>query len=346
MDRNTDFERVRRALTREGEPDCVPNMELWVDTAVMERFLGEKIDTDGHRVTPKSVGQVVNFWHKAGYDYAHIVPRYKFPKKGDQGKVEVAEHRGLIASWEDFHRYPWPEPDDVDFGPVEVAISVLRPGMKLISGTLSGVFEESWFIMGFETFAMSLAEDPALVRAVTERVGSLMLEIIRKVAAMDGVGAIWHSDDIGHKTGTMISPRHLREYIFPWYRRMGEVCRLQNKPFIYHSDGCLWQVLDDLIDCGFDGLHPIEPLGMDIVELKKRYGDRLCLIGNIGLEKELTLGTPADVEARVKERIAQLAPGGGYACGSSNSVTYYVPLENYLAMLKAVNRYGRYPISS
>ncbi len=83
---------------------------------------------------------------------------------------------------------------------------------------------------------------------------------------------------------------------------------------------------------------------MDIAELKRRVGDRLCLIGNIDLGYTLTRGTPAEVDAEVRERIRTVGPGGGYCVGSSNSITSYVPLANYNAMREAVFRYGRYPL--
>ncbi|MHB1295160.1 MAG: uroporphyrinogen decarboxylase family protein [Anaerolineae bacterium] len=350
-----DFQRVRKALLLQGEPDRVPNMELWVDNHAMSSFLGSPVH-DWYQDT----ANVVEFWYRAGYDYAHIIPHYRFPKAklshqevaegkgGDEGQVSgalISAETGMITDWASFERYPWPRIEDVDYGPVERAIALLPPGMKLISGTFAGVFEESWQIMGMETLCTMLADDPELVRAITERVGSFMLQVIERLAPLDGVGAIWHSDDIGFKSGTLISPRALRAYIFPWYRRFGEVCKHFDKPFVYHSDGNLWAVLDDILACGYNGLNPIEPLGMDIEQLHAAYGGKICLIGNIGLEYELTMGTPEDVRARVKQRIARLAPGGGYCCGSSNSITSYVPMENYVAMLQAVREFGRYPIA-
>jgi uroporphyrinogen decarboxylase len=84
---------------------------------------------------------------------------------------------------------------------------------------------------------------------------------------------------------------------------------------------------------------------MDIVELKRQVGHRIALCGNIDLGYTLTRGTPAEVDAEVRERIRALAPGGGYVLGSSNSVPEYVPLENFNAMREACLRYGRYPIA-
>jgi uroporphyrinogen decarboxylase len=111
-----------------------------------------------------------------------------------------------------------------------------------------------------------------------------------------------------------------------------------------HSDGKVDAVIEDIIRCGFNALHPIEPLAMDIVEIKHKYGGYVCLIGNIDLEYTLTRGTPEEVENLTRERIKVLAPGGGYCVSSSNSITEYVPLKNFLAMRDAAFQYGKYPI--
>jgi uroporphyrinogen decarboxylase len=125
---------------------------------------------------------------------------------------------------------------------------------------------------------------------------------------------------------------------------MGALCRQHNLPFIIHSDGNLWRILSDLIACGFSAIHPVEPKAMDSRELKAAVGDKLALLGNIEIGEVLTLGTPAEVAADVRAHIRDLAPGGGYAVGSSNTVAHYVPLENFKAMVQATRQFGRYPI--
>jgi uroporphyrinogen decarboxylase len=84
---------------------------------------------------------------------------------------------------------------------------------------------------------------------------------------------------------------------------------------------------------------------MDIKELKEKVGSRICLIGNIDLGYTLTRGTPEEVTEEVKQRIHDIAPGGGYCIGSSNSIPYYVPTKNYRAMVEAALEYGTYPIA-
>ena len=110
-----------------------------------------------------------------------------------------------------------------------------------------------------------------------------------------------------------------------------------------HTDGDVQPLIDDLVKIGLNALHPIEPKAMDINLLKKKYQNRLCLIGNIDMAGSLGRGTPDEVRQEVKERIRNVAPGGGYAVGSSNSVASYIPIENYRAMIEATFEYGQYP---
>jgi uroporphyrinogen-III decarboxylase len=92
------------------------------------------------------------------------------------------------------------------------------------------------------------------------------------------------------------------------------------------------------------GIHPIQPSAMDIKQVKAGYGHRVCILGNVDLDYTLTLGTPAEVDQEVKEKIEALAPGGGYIIASANSLPDYCKTENVLAMAQAIERYGKYPV--
>jgi uroporphyrinogen decarboxylase len=111
-----------------------------------------------------------------------------------------------------------------------------------------------------------------------------------------------------------------------------------------HSDGDLMKLMEDIIDVGVDVLQPIDPTCMDIEQVKEMYGDRICLVGNVANEL-LRSGTAAEVEARVKELIRKVAPGGGYCLGAGNSVPHWAKFENFMAMRDATLKYGSYPIS-
>jgi uroporphyrinogen decarboxylase len=120
---------------------------------------------------------------------------------------------------------------------------------------------------------------------------------------------------------------------------MGRLCQGRDVPFIYHSDGDLTEVIEDIMDAGFNALHPIEPKAMDIRALKRRVEGKLCLLGNIEVDR-LARGTPDEIRRMARANIRDLADDGGYCLGSSNSVTYYVRLENYRAMIETVFEQG------
>lgn len=216
------------------------------------------------------------------------------------------------------------------------------PKMGLMAG-FGDVFTTTWMLRGFTQFCVDLYRNRGLIRRIYEKVSEVALHEC-KVLVEAGVDAVWPSDDIAHIDGLLVSPRDLKEFFFPWLREVGRIAKKNSLPMIYHSDGDLTSVMEDLIDCGVDAIHPVEPKAMNIVEVKERWGDRLALIGNIDLGYTLTLGTVDDVVREVKERIRDLAPGGGYAVGTSNTVTDYVKLENYKAMIAATKKWGRYPV--
>jgi len=171
------------------------------------------------------------------------------------------------------------------------------------------------------------------------KIAALRLEGFSRVIGLDAVGIGWMADDIAYTEGLMASPKFLREVVFPWYRRFADACRAVNKPLIYHTDGRVLDVFEDLIDLGITALHPIEPKAMDAVQVKKLAAGRICLVGNIEVDR-LARGTPAEIRNLVKSRIEAIG-FGGYCVGASNSVPHYVPLENYKALIEASRLYGR-----
>ena len=345
-----DFERVMTALHCE-EPDRVPLGDWHVDQRPKEAFLGRPI---------KTLQDHVDFWHTAGFDFvtssSGILEPVKAPKGmtvkgvgvhteyGDRVSREWAyTHEGVLTSWEAFEKYNWPRADDFDLSKWGVFDRILPKGMKAIL-LLGKIYTPAWMYMGAETFFNALEHDEELVAAIINKIGEIQYQTFLRVIEHPCVGAVVNPDDIAFNTGLLVHPKYLRKHVFPWYRKMGEICREKGIGFIFHSDGDCTEAMDDLIDCGFHGFNPIQPNAMNIVEVKKRWGKRLCLIGNINLDSTLTLGTPEDVRAEVYERIRTIAPGGGYMAASSNSITDYVPVKNMKALLDAAYEFGKYPI--
>ncbi len=151
------------------------------------------------------------------------------------------------------------------------------------------------------------------------------------------------ADDTAFKQATMISPADHRDIVMPYYKQVCDVIRKAGKFIFFHSDGFTEPYFPNLIEAGFNGVESLEPnAGMNLKHLKETYGDKLCLIGNIDVSTTLPLGTPADVAKEVKRCIVDAAAGGGYIVSPCTDFTDAVPLENAIAMVDAVKKYGVY----
>lgn len=354
-----DFANLRKALLCQGEPAYVPAVEYAVDRAIKARILGRE---------PGTVEDEAEFFLGCGYDFVPVLFGMRLTlveralAAGHGGPMRVAqaayggdpsqptvrlwaeEGIGAIADLAAFDRFEWPDPDGYPYQDIARLGHILPAEAKVIP-VVGYIFAAAWMLVGFERFCFDLAEGGQLARRVIERVGQLQLRVVENLLEFGCVGAICMPDDLAYTHGLMVRPEFLRRYVFPWHQRIGQRVHARGLPFLFHSDGRYPAVIEDLIECGYHAIHPCEPASMDIVELKRRYAGRLCLCGNINLDRTLTLGTPEEVDQEVRQRIRTVAPGGGYCCGSSNSVTEYVPLANFQAMLSAIRKYGRYPIA-
>ncbi len=362
-----DFERVRKTLLLQGEPDRVPIMEHNIDRDVKKAFLGR---------APQTLEDEVEFWMAAGYDYVPTAiglrtairvttglvqasagatdlsralkiskTRYSVIEDEERERGWAEEGTGIIAGRAEFESIRWPDPEAMDYSIFEELERHLPKGAKAIA-SIGYIFSTAVRLMGFQNFCEKLVDDPGLVERVIDTVGNIQIKVFEKVIRMDVVGATWHPDDIAYGTGLMIAPKYLRKFHWQWYREMARISRSLGKPLIYHSDGNLDEALDDIAESGITTLHPIEPKVMDIVEVKRKYGHKLSLIGNLDLNYLLPFGTTEEVDAEVRRLIRQVGPGGGYAVGSGNSVTEYVPVANFNAMRVAAFKYGGYPIGA
>jgi uroporphyrinogen decarboxylase len=347
--REPSFERFRKALLCQGEPDYVPLCELGISPKIKAEVLGRPI------VTMKDE---VDFAVAAGYDFVKLQPIVDLnpenvtPREGIKSskseevtgeRLWASEHDGIITTMEEFERHVWPTPESVDYSQFEKILEYLPDSMQLI-GQYGDIYTAVWGFMGFENFSLALFENPELVEQLFDTIGAIIYNLFENMVTFERVRAIWYSDDIAYTEGLLMSPQALRQYFFPWLKKIGELCKQRRLPFLYHTDGVLWDVFDDILACGVNAIHPVEPKAMDIVEVKRKFAGRLCVIGNVDLGYTLTRGTPAETEAEVKEKLRTVAPGGGYCLGSSNSIPEYVKLENYIAMIDATKRYGKYPI--
>jgi len=342
------FDRFLQTLRREGEPDRLPFAELFHDFEVMAAIQGPPESEDPDALAAWRI----RFWRDLGYDYVSVNTDVSFPTEGLYAEDTAAlshgqrgwvnESKGVISTWEEFERYPWPTVTEASFRTLEAVGRHLPEGMKIIPTIPGGPFENLTFLMGFETFSYALAEQPDLVAAVVEKIDAVLCRVVATTARMDFVGAQWLNDDMGFKGGPMASPAVLRQYIFPTQQRICELAHRCGKPVLLHSCGKLDAITDELIDeVGIDAKHSFEDVIMPVWEAKRKWGHRMALLGGVDMDV-LARGSEEQVRAYTRRCIEECAPGGGWALGSGNTVANYIPIPNFLAMLDEGWRRGKY----
>jgi len=208
--------------------------------------------------------------------------------------------------------------------------------------SITDPFKVSWRRRGsMQNLLMDYILDPQLVHDLA-RIATDFDKAAIDLALQVGVDVIVMPGDLAGEHTTIMSPQHFREFIKPYHKELVDHTHQRGAKIVKHTDGNIWPILDDLLEVGFDGIHPIQPQCMDIAEVKEHVAGRACIVGNIDCRHLLVLGTEEEVEASVKETMEKAAPGGGYIISSSNSIHPNCKPENYIAMVRAAHRYGAY----
>lgn len=248
---------------------------------------------------------------------------------------------GPISDMGDLKAYRPPPVKEADFMAFAYAVEKLGRDRAVVL-SLQCPFRRSWNLMGGMTnLLMAYAEDPDLVHGLARIVTDNAKEAIEMGIAL-GADIISLDGDLAFNTNTIMSPVDFREFIQPYYSEVVDFVHRKGLKVFKHTDGDHSKLTDDLLQTGINGLHPIQPQCLDMSVMKHRYGNRVCLIGNIDCMETLVSGSEADVEEEVMRTIKIAAPGGGYILSSSNTIHPGVKAENYIAMVKAAHKYGRY----
>lgn len=357
----TGYERFMIALLRKGEPDRVPLWELIINEPTLsawgakslEEFV-EMEDLDGITIFEDMKLETLGT-----AEQKELVWRGRTILTGT--RQVVRDEWGIIWGITDFG-IPYPidgpikEPADLKtYTPPDPEaphrLQSLREAVKKFKGRRAIVFlthdgfEFPHYLRGgMENLLLDYYDNPRLAHELAEMVIDYKIRLMRR-AIREGADAVVSGDDYANQHGTVMSPQHFRQFVLPYLKRSIDAAHDEGVPFIKHTDGNIWAILDDLVQAGIDALDPIEPAaGMDIGEVKAKYGDRITVIGNVDCSFVLTRGTVEEVEEAVKETIAKASPGGGHILASSNSIHPAIKPENYKAMVEAARKFGRYPI--
>ena len=282
-----------------------------------------------------------DFWSECFYDAERT--------KGFYNTTDCIKKKG-IKELERYVRYLENKTKNI---PYQIQI-----GLKEYKKAINSSVGESLFIAGFsddlfptyspflEVFMEAMITKPDLIHRYMEITTEGVLILLEKQIEA-GVDGIIGANDIASQKGTIISPGHYKEFILPSLKKIVRKCHSKNIPFIKHYDGNINMIIDILInEGGIDGLHSIESTAdMDIYNIKKIYGEKITLLGNLDCSYLMSFGSKNEIEKEIKRLIKYIAPGGGYVFSSSNAIHSGISTETFNFIRKKVLEYGQYPIS-
>jgi uroporphyrinogen decarboxylase len=290
-------------------------------------------------------------------------PHTPFVDSWGSGQVELAPGEWLpglnplreAATVEEVLNYPgWPDMDD----PTRVAhvrqqaLRLKEQGEFAIMGTpwLLFPFERAHAMQGMDVFLLKMAEDPdlaaALLRRITDSCKALMGNFLAECGDLLDIVKI--GDDLGMQSGLLISPKMYRRLLKPLHAELiAFIKERTHAKVFFHTDGDVFDLIPDFVEIGIDILNPIQTSAgrmSNLAALKERYGQNMAFCGAIDTHRVLPFGTPEQVRDEVRRVIQVLGPGGGYMLASVHTLMNDVPAENILAMVDAVEEFGRYSL--
>ncbi len=290
-----------------------------------ERQLPDGSLYDEWGITWKHVGEGQHFINADGPFYGQepdpaLVERFAWPDPHDPGRFRTLRHQAQT------HR--------------------ARTDAAIILVLGVGAVHQIQFMRGYAAALEDLIVAPDFVQAFLERYVDFWVRLTERALQEVGdlVDLAMFGDDLGTQQGPVLSPALYRRLIKPYHARMVQAVKRFGKPILLHSCGSVAAFIPDLIEMGFDALHPIQVSAkdMDSARLKREYGRDITFWGGVDTQRVLPLGTPQEVREEVRRRIADLGPGGGYVLGAVHNIQAEVPVDNILAMFEAAREFGKY----
>jgi uroporphyrinogen decarboxylase len=351
-----DKKRLRAALKRE-KVDRVPNCENLIEDRHVEKILGKYAGNTlsyggdpakgagNESIRPMYADDFIDLANIIGQDVISFEGGFwtPFTKEDDEGRtVQVSDKS--VKSRKDFDSLGIDSQKQISNSVKylkEYKEALKRRGSELGTMVTYGCMMQTLyeFVIGMNDFMMLCYEDPKLIDDMLE-VSTVHFARMTEALVGEGVDFIFLGDDVAFKTGLFLPPAMMQKIWVPRVARIIGPALDADVPILFHSDGKIDDIVEDLITIGVDCINPMDPYGVDYRDYKKRFGKRVCLSGNIDIEFPLSKGTPEDVEKDVREHMEVLKQGNGYIAASSHSIVNYIPHENYIAYINAIHKYG------
>jgi uroporphyrinogen decarboxylase len=338
-----------KAINRQ-EPDMVPTFELDVDQRIINAIkpglsyedFCEYMDLDAvcyHELRTVKY-EVIDEAKRLVRDQWGALRRFTSVSQLNPMLVEPT-----IKSKKDLDTYVSPDPDlPWRYTQIEAAVKSFKGKRAIIAG-VRPFFTVSDSLRTQEDLFRDMIRDPDMVDQLNQIADDYYRRYVKNLVDV-GVDIIIETGDWAFTHGPMVAPKFTQRFIAPSLKKIVQYCHSRGVPCLKHTDGNIWAIFDIILETGVDGINPIDPAaGMDLGEVKAKYGERVCLMGNVDCGNLLSSGSKEEVREAVKDCIRKAGKGGGYICMSSNSIHGGVNPENYVEMVKAIREYGKYPLS-
>jgi len=354
-----DAQQFVNVITGRVQPKRVHLTELFADPEIMqwitENVLGKKwvprpADESDREQLSQHLLCAIDYWYRMGYDYIRARGGLSFPglTRDSQDTAQLPHQsrnwaetgRGPVQTEQDFENYPWPEVKDENLWPYHFVAENLPDGMGMMVCPVSGFLEiPAYSIVGYESLAMMIYDNPALLEAVFANVRQRILGVYRRLVQIPQVIGFFQGDDMRFRSGTLYAPDFLRKHVLPAHEEAAELAHTHQKIYMLHSCGKLDDIMDDLVDdVKIDAKHSFEDTITPVEQFYDRYHQHIGVLG--GLPVDLLARADEDtVRQRARKILNHCLPAGRYAFGSGNSVTNYCKPENVLAMFDEAYRW-------
>jgi uroporphyrinogen decarboxylase len=358
-------ERVFTALRRSGIPDRAP-LQFDLCRSLLEHFgavygipvdyttsyyedVTYRISANALRTAMGSDCAIVGAGLPSGY--AHPITEdgcivNEFGMKMRQGPLYmevVQEPLAAITSTQEACNFHFPDPmADGRFDKAARDIACFKDEFFIIGDLELTMFEMAWHLVGLEKFMIDLVSEEDYALVLMDRVKDWSIAVGKKLVAM-GVDAIWTGDDIGAQNGMMISPRLWRKIFKPRLAEIFQELKSANPEvlMLYHSDGAVAPILDDLIEIGMDVFNPVQPNvpGHEPQVLKERFGAHLSFWGAIDQQHLLPFGALHAIEQDVADKVRILGAGGGYMIAPAHIIQADTSPERVVEFIRAAKNF-------
>ena len=338
-----DFEKFAAVIRGDKMPSKVHLFEHEIDEPFQRSLFSELSDFDFDTDAIGRIRQDIEFRYLAGYDCATLWGSFQnnitVRPLAKEERTWAQEGSGVISSRKDFESIDWDKirPDE-RIG--EVYRVNLKPGMRCVmcSPLWHKVMD---VLLGHNNLFMKVIEEPNLVKDIIDAWGEKVYAFYSTYIGENFVGGIFHGDDLGHKTGTLIRPSIIRAMLVPWFKRFSDLAHGKGKIFLLHSCGNIYSLIEDFIeDVGIDAFHSFQDTILPVTEFKRNYGKRIGVLGGVDVDK-LARMKEEELRSYLRGILEICMEGGRYAFGSGNSVTDYIPVKNYLIFLEEAKRFSQ-----